>query len=128
MEWWQIYLITRFDSLRDFICGTVTICGIASILMLICSFATRVTYSNDSLDWHVKEINKIKGLEKVLFRFVMPLGFLLAFLFVFIPSRDDVATIIAGHWATHNEEMKKLPDNVLKTLNGLLEKAQEKIK
>ena len=39
----------------------------------------------------------------------------------FLPTNKELAVIITRHWAMNSEEMQKLPDNVVKTLNTFLE-------
>lgn len=134
MEWWQIYLLTRLDVFGDAMFTIMffsTVSLVAPTIMFLANLEGPRFYSSDSPEERERtkanyiKINKISKRAIV----VCSVLFIIAGLFrIIIPSRQDVAVIIATHWATHNAEMQKLPDNVLKTLNGLLEKAQEKIK
>lgn len=59
-------------------------------------------------------------------------NFMLAFLVcillgVVTPSEKQLWTVAGGYAATNNAELKKLPDNVLKTANDFLEKVQSKM-
>ena len=38
------------------------------------------------------------------------------------PSGEELALIIAGSWAMDSEQVRQLPDNVLRVLNGYLNK------
>ena len=42
-----------------------------------------------------------------------------------LPTTRSLAIIFAGHWATNSEEVAKLPDNVVKTINSFLEAEQD---
>lgn len=46
---------------------------------------------------------------------------------IFVPSEKQVWTIAGGYAATNDAELKKLPDNLLKTANDFLQKAQAKL-
>lgn len=139
MEWWQIYLLTRLEGLRCLFVAVSIVSSIAIMFLLINGFVTRDSYSEwASSNWascspgnraeFKKKYEDASGHIRLAMRVFIPLAAVFATLAVFTPKSSDVALIIAGHWAMHNEEMKKLPDNVLKTLNSVLEKAQEAVK
>ena len=42
--------------------------------------------------------------------------------YTFIPNKEQIATILAGNYLLDNKEAQKLPDNLLRYINSLLEK------
>lgn len=113
MDWFTLYVLTRFNTLSN-------ACLLASMALalattIICIVGS-VQHDVDKRDfpWSL--------LKKVLVALAISTAGV-----VLTPTRSDIALIVAGHWATHNEEMAKLPDNVVRTLNSLLETAQTKL-
>ncbi len=43
------------------------------------------------------------------------------FISIFIPSEKQMLTLVGGYAVTNNEQIQKLPDNVLKAANAYLE-------
>lgn len=117
MEWWQIYLLTRLDDFKSLTIFLLIITG-TTVLFTVPYLFTHYRYGSDD-----------KGviLAKKILKLFIPFAALFSFFCVMIPTDKDIAVILAGHWATHNEQMQKLPSNVLKTLNAVLEKAQDKL-
>lgn len=112
MEWWQIYLLTRMEDIK-------LVAILSSFLMgLIC-----ILIAGPITEGFTRSKDLKKPFQILLATFVVSL-----ITAVLTPTTKDIAIIISGHWATHNEEMKALPDNVLKVLNGLLEKANTELK
>lgn len=126
MDWWQIYLLTRLDVLN-----VLCVAGVVITLIVVgglsvygaCNWIDR-QYSKEGSDWWKRETANIELASRGI-KLSLPVFLLFLGAAVLIPSRQDVALIIAGHWASNNEEMKKLPDNVLKPLNNFLERANE---
>lgn len=77
-----------------------------------------------SLDFGPKETVK-RG--QFWFKAGMASAVFFAFLSLFIPSDTQMWTVAGGYVAANNAELKKLPDNVLKTANSYLEKLQHSI-
>lgn len=116
----ELYLITRLDDIRSLLeapgliallLAAITLLGIA---LLICN-----TTDDKPSDNIIRIINKALKITTCIFIFSITV---LPTIKAFIPSTKDIAVIIAGKYATNSEEMKKLPDNVLKTFNTFLEK------
>lgn len=118
MEWWQIYLITRVSEAKEFF---ILISSVLLAVMLVGTIITVVHCNIEDEDW-------FELARKIRLKLWCIVVAVIGFISMLLPTDKDIAIILAGHWATHNEQMTKLPDNVLKTLNGLLEKAQEKLK
>lgn len=45
----------------------------------------------------------------------------------FIPDHKQLAFIVGGHWAINNEDLREMPDNVAKVVNGYLEELGEEV-
>lgn len=110
MSMWQIYWLTRLFNLQSALSVIAVVFGFSTFLFGI------------SMVTEFKE--KEKGIYKYwakqsLTAFVSSMA-----LFIFLPSKSDVAIMVAGSWATNSEEMKKLPDNVVKTINDFLSEHQ----
>ena len=43
----------------------------------------------------------------------------------FIPNYQQLAFIVGGHWVINNEDMRDMPANVAKVVNGYLEQLNE---
>lgn len=69
---------------------------------------------------HEKIIKALKGNKKFL---IVPA--LCLFMSAILPDEKQIAMIAGGYFATNNEEVKKLPDNVLGAVNSYLEKIQK---
>lgn len=41
---------------------------------------------------------------------------------VFVPGKEQIVTMVGGYAVTNDQEMKKLPDNILKAANTYLER------
>lgn len=122
MSTWQLYWITRLDGLVNFF----EISAFATLVLCGACIAAYIGISSD-LGMTTKDTESYEGIKRLV-RFFRNSGIalLLPFLIstigaLFLPSKKDIAIILAGHWATHNKEMIKLPENVIKTLNDFLE-------
>ena len=116
MTIWQLYFLTRMEKLQDLLCGVaaifliLTACGAIGILISMVEDAEKET-------------------KAAVYRWVK-IGIagssIFGLLTIAIPSNQDLAIILGGHFVTNQEEIKKLPANVAKTLNDFLERYQEK--
>lgn len=115
MNAWAIYWLTRLEPLGkavDRVSGTL-------LVLSICIAFGAGCYALHTETWPKRAI-------KPFFLFLSLSG-LFSFAKVFIPTNRDVAIIIAGQWALNSEEMAKLPDNVVATLNAVLDKAKAEL-
>jgi len=82
-------------------------------------------YFMTSIDaYNQKEKDKLKPLIKASI-IVIIFGVLLA---IFAPTKKDLAIMYGVSYATNNEQVQKLPNNVLEVVNVWLEEAKEDIK
>jgi len=117
MTYWELYWITRLDPLH---CSIVTFS-----ITVFCSatISARIWLKNADMDYEPNRvIAKTAFLWCKRFLFLSVLSGLISTL---IPNTKDLALIYSGHFATHSEEMKKLPDNLLRYLNTFLEEKKE---
>jgi hypothetical protein len=117
MTYWELYWLTRLQDLKCAI-------GVLSLLLLLSGIAASFLYTTNCDSY--SEEGKIFARRS--FKYTKISLFLSLFCFVvqtFIPNTKDLALIYSGHFATHSEEMKKLPDNLLRYLNTFLEEKKE---
>lgn len=110
MNWFTIYLLTRFDAIHEamiplFIFSVIVFAG-ASILLF------------PAIDCKIDE-QQITMLKR------FKIGGLICFILfgtihLITPTNKDLAIIIAGNWAVNSSEVQKLPDNVVKTMNKFM--------
>lgn len=114
-EYFFIYLIEILDDIKSFF----MICSIASIIIIICIFICNCEYEN-----FLKKNKKLKT-----FFWLLPI-----FIFInnIIPSTNKAYKIIGiGAVITYinnNEQIKKLPNNLIQYVNIQLEKEIKKEK
>jgi hypothetical protein len=107
---WDIYWITRLDSIQAFFVVSVFIIGSALLAFLVLLFA------EDCWDEHGG-----KYFAGVAIFLCMLVGGILT------PSTKEFAAIYLIPKITSNEQVQKLPDNMMKLLNGKLEEWIEDI-
>jgi amino acid transporter len=115
MNFWQLYWITRLDS----ICTLITV---FLILILITIFIGGIIYFVEYQDRWTNEEDKKELKNK--FKFINYLAIIeviIIILSIFVPSQKDILTIYSAQWVTNSDEVKKLPDNTVKAINKLLE-------
>lgn len=113
MSLFELYLLTRLDIIHE----TLIVATFLSCFLLLFGlifgwldndedFACPKTYSV----WR-----KRTGITLVIS----------SVLLIATPTTKDIAIIYGLNYATNSEEVKKLPDNILKTINTQLEEWQE---
>lgn len=115
MDPWLLYFTLRIDDFRGLI-----FLGIIALTMLVL-FLMLTWLFNVGLD------NEKAGKGKKFFVRFTPWVFLLALLYVLIPTQKDILAIVtvpyvleAAKTITENKEVKELPENVLKLVNTLV--------
>lgn len=70
----------------------------------------------------IEGIDKVKALRiyKTAAIALIVVGCLASIARAFLPTKTDLAIIFAGQWITNSEEVKALPDNVVKTMNKFM--------
>jgi heme/copper-type cytochrome/quinol oxidase subunit 2 len=115
MNFWQLYWITRLDS----ICTLITV---FLILILITIFIGGIIYFVEYQDrWTNEEDKKELKNKFKLINYLAIIEIIIILLSIFVPSQKDILTIYSAQWATNSDEVKKLPDNTVKAINKLLE-------
>ncbi len=111
MSFLQLYLLTRLPQIHDlFLFSAATV--------LILGFITLFTIGIDAaLDASEASTKRFIIFIKYIAIIITPL----AIGATMIPDRSDMAIIFASHWASNSEEVKKLPDNVVKTMNKFMD-------
>lgn len=127
---WQIYWLTRLEPIGNFLhsmaVGLVFLTLVLAFLYGITKFAS--AEAADKSDDEAVSIAVTSGTKVFILGVILSTGS--CFGSKLMPSRSDIAIILAGSWVTNNEEMQKLPDNVLgvvnKYLSGYLEEGEKK--
>lgn len=122
MSVFELYLITRLDSINSFFSGIIVLCFV-SIIILIIIYAVKLD-NNDFLTPKYKKLF-IKKIKKYIYINIWVLIISIIFSLA-IPNEKEFLEIYAGRWATNSKEMKNLPNNTIKALNKLLEDYNKK--
>ena len=110
MNWFTIYLLTRFDAIHS---ATVPLFVFSALFFIVAS-----VFLFPAIDLEVDE-RQITMLKR------FKIGGLICFILfgmihLITPTNKDLAIIIAGSWAVNSAEVQKLPDNVVKTMNKFM--------
>ena len=123
MEMWQLYLLTRFEELKalfgDLLVFSLDLCFIGIFSYII--FLLIHNEYNSRLE--------LPHLRKIIIYIACCLiaSTFFGFLKAITPDNKSLAIMFAGHLVTNSEEMTKLPDNVIGTINKFLDQyAEEK--
>lgn len=127
MTSWQIYWIAKLDDIGNMFYVVATISAIASIIIAI-AWAVHVSDSYDDED---RNCRKAQSLKKYFLKLIwLPIiCFLIASL---MPNTKQMAAIILlpkiSNSLAANEELKKLPTNLLDLANKWIEELKPKEK
>lgn len=118
MSPWLIYLFTRCEPLRE---AAKNCQGFGMFMLCLLGVLGSIIWGagNDLIDGFDSAIFKKYAMR--LFTVIVILLSVSTGITVITPSRADIAVILAGTWATNNDEMKRLPDNVVGTINKFLD-------
>ena len=112
MTKFKLYLITRLDEIKE------VSCAISLISALGVFFTFFILVMEKVLPLYTTHL-----ILSSIFLIVIP-----GLLSILLPTKKDVALILGLNEVLNNKEAKKLPGNVLKLANDLLENAQNKVK
>lgn len=119
MSAWDIYWLTRLEPLLDasvaFRWGLFVISAIFVIIAAIAWTCSLEEREHQAKDTRASALRMIKCAAVSVCLTIIPWT-----VSVLTPSKSDLAIIFAGAWATNSEEMQKLPDNVVGTLNKFM--------
>lgn len=115
MSVWELYWLTRLGPIHDFLKLISVLSGLTIVLPL-------VGYIMCVIEDASKEVTDLVKKFLIVFSVVLTLSSLGQ---LFVPSNKDLTIILGGYWVTNSEEVKKLPENVAKTINDFLEKYQD---
>ncbi len=108
---WDMYWITRLDSINAFLVITAIIGLIAGCIVAVC-YGMWIAEKSENEHWkYYRRILITDG--------IISLGLLL--ISCFIPSTKEFAVIYLIPKIAANEQVQKIPDNALKLLNGKME-------
>lgn len=120
MEISTLYWITRLESMKDLCVGIMTI---GMIISIVVGFIMLFYYS-EIKSGEGEEITTFNKLKRAIISLII-LSILFGVAHTFIPTTKEVAFIYltskTTKWAENNEQVQKLPDNVLKMLNTKME-------
>lgn len=118
----EMYWLTRICALNDVLVFICVMSGIITPLFVFLYFANPWEYEDNAEQLTAL----VKKWAKRLF-YVFCISCLLV---TFVPDKKDLMVIIGGgaiyDYVQNSEEVKKLPDNVVKTLNDWLAEDEEK--
>lgn len=114
MTYWELYWITRLDSIQNTMGG---ICAVSFVgVCLIFAFFCMLVSEGDT-----EYVPSVKRCIKYLATITLVSGFLN----IMLPSNKDLALMMSGHFVTNSDQLQKLPDNLLKYLNDYLEEKKK---
>jgi hypothetical protein len=127
---WEMYLITRMDAICGMALAVLLLAGAASAILFAMTAISFHEYSHyiDKGDSYEEEREREKrsyDYIKRLFKISGIVTIAAAILLTFIPTTKDIALIYVVPAVTKNEQVQKLPDNLMKFLNAKMEKWTE---
>lgn len=112
MSMWELYWLTRLHPVGKFF-GLLAFVFFVILMILAFYMTCRSADGEDIKD------------ESQVFKKVVICTLFCSFAAILTPSNKDIAIILGGYWVSNSEEVKKLPVNVVKTVNDFLEKYQD---
>lgn len=116
-----LYWITRLESMKD-LCSLLMTIGI--VISVVVGFIMLFYYIEHSPLDTEEEFNFFNKLKRAVISFTI-VSVLFGIAYTFIPTTKEVAFIYltskTTKWAENNEQVQKIPDNVLKMLNTKME-------
>lgn len=109
MSHWLIYWITRLDSIESVLSVTLGVLIVA--VLILGTIMCMIEYDNDEIPAFIKKVFKV---SLIIIAITVPLC-------IFIPSTKEICAIYLIPKVVNNEEVKKIPDNLLKLLNAKCE-------
>ena len=104
----QLYLLTRLFEMKDTFLALI---GPMAVLSVICMVIALVSSTESP---NVSKTSKKYAKIFVSLLILSIVGNVMA------PSQKDAYVILGGYYATNNEEIKKLPENVVAASNAFL--------
>lgn len=106
--------------------NTAATCGPILTISAVGIFVSGMGYVMCSLD-EVETGRAAAPFVRPVLRSFLAMFFIFLVLNILTPTEKQIWTVAGGYAATNNAELKKLPDNVLKTANDYLERMQHSI-
>lgn len=125
MSLFQLYLITRLDNLSACF---VFICCISAVMVIVSSVIALVNSDYDRYSSIDKQEQRLHLLGKRMAKWASVVLILSSFIEIAVPDEKDVAMIIGGYYATNNEQIKQIPDNILAATNEFLKEYAKPLK
>ena len=119
-----IYWLTRLPEIKEAVpgIGLALLLFLLFIVYIILSMVKVDAAKDKEMGKYLDLITHFTKISKNFFIVMLSVFIISNVLNVFIPKERDLAIILAGSWATNSEEMQKLPNNVVKVINDLLNK------
>ena len=118
MTTFQLYWLTRLDSLNGFLQLVVALCGLA----LLCSPFVYMMLDDMTKD----STEHAKAAAKRVVKTGLSVGLSAALAMAFIPSTAELVAIYGISYLTQNKDAREIPAEALKVLNQKLKKLAEK--
>lgn len=105
MSMFELYFLTILPSVKEAFSG-----GGVTVLLLYACISVCLGMEGEYLH------------RSLWYRLGVPVtAFVMMFFASLIPSHEQLAFIVGAEWATNNEDLREVPDNVAKVINGYLE-------
>ena len=114
MTAWQIYLLTRCEGLRSAAFGAMVVAGAIAIVFLFC-----IPILFDG--WMIESEELRASIRRQMRLWTIGLVGVATPIMVLVPTKTDIAIIIAGAWATNNADMRAMPDKAMQVVNKFLD-------
>ena len=102
----QLYLLTRLFELKDTLVPIIVIMSIASVIVFLASL--------------IADTTEVRTKSRKYFRIFVSILTVAVLTNIAVPSQRDAYVILGGYYATNNEEIKKLPENIVAASNAFL--------
>lgn len=114
MSIFDLYLLTRLFEIKETMAGLLALSGIATFGLGLLAYLNQGTKGNDRIAKYAKR-------SLIVF-------FIAGTVSILAPSERDAYVIMGGYYATNNEEIKQLPENIVNASNAFLKNYVEKTK
>ena len=119
MSLFTLYLLTRLEELKYFFKDTI---GLSMGLTVTCAIMFGIVCFAGAInnDWDEDGYTNMRKITRKYFTRLSILTVFLMFFNVLVPNNKQAAFIVGGYYVTNNEDIKKLPNNIIAASNAFL--------